>query len=526
VSHLSQWAASDPDKPAVIMGRTGARQTYRELDEGSNRLAHFLRTCGLAPGHHYSVLAENHQRYLEVCAAGERAGLHYTPVNHHLTADEVAYILRDSGAEVLVTTTALHDLAAEAVARASDVAHVLVLDSPGSTAPSLAGGFRRYDEALADLPSTPIDDEQMGSAMFYSSGTTGRPKGVKRRLSGVPPETDVPHEAMFRHLYGCTPADIYLSPAPMFHATPVGFCQVLHRLGATVVVMERFDALEALREIEAHGVTFASFVPTMFVRMLKLPDADRRRYDLSSLRIAVHTSEPCAIQVKERMLEWWGPMISEYYGGSEANGITYLTASEWLEHRGSVGRSLLGRATIVDDAGRELPTGETGNVYFVDGADFEYHNDPAKTAEAGVGTGRTTIGDVGYLDDDGYLYLTDRKSYTIISGGVNVYPQEVEHALILHPAVADVAVFGIPDDDMGEQVKAVVQPAPGVDAGPALAADLIEHCRARLAHFKCPRSIDFIDQLPRLDTGKLYKRELRDPYWVAPRGSALVPDHP
>jgi acyl-CoA synthetase (AMP-forming)/AMP-acid ligase II len=287
---------------------------------------------------------------------------------------------------------------------------------------------------------------------------------------------------------------------------------MLLRLGATVVVLERWDAIEALRAIQDHGVTFAQFVPTMFVRMLKLPEDERRQFDLSSLRIAVHAAAPCPVPVKEQMLDWWGPIISEYYGGTEGNGITYLTAEEWLKHPGSVGKSLVGRIVIVDDDGNELPVGQVGGVYFADGPAFEYHEDAAKTAAAGVGSGRSTIGDVGYVDDEGYLYLTDRKAHMIIAGGANIYPQEVENVLVVHPSVTDVAVFGIPDDDMGEQVKAVVQPAPGAVAGPELETELIAYCRERLAHYKCPRSVDFTDQLPRLDTGKLYKQKLKEAY--------------
>jgi acyl-CoA synthetase (AMP-forming)/AMP-acid ligase II len=290
---------------------------------------------------------------------------------------------------------------------------------------------------------------------------------------------------------------------------------VLLRMGATVVVMERFDPADALRLVERHRVTFAQFVPTHFVRMLKLPEDERRAADLSSLRMVVHAAAPCPVEVKERMIEWWGPIIGEYYGGSEANGITYITAADWLQHRGSVGRAILGRIVIVDDDGREVPPKTVGTVHFAEGGRFAYHNDPEKTAAARHRSGATTIGDIGYVDDDGYLYLTDRKAYTIISGGVNVYPREAEDVLVLHPAVADVAVFGVPDPDMGEQVKAVVQPAPGVAAGADLEAELLAFCRSRLAHHKCPASVDFLDELPRLDTGKLYKRLLRDRYWTS-----------
>lgn len=514
MGHLSAWAAKEPERTAVVMGGSGTRVTYRQLDEGSNRLARLLRRQGLGPGATYAVLSENHPRYLEACAAGERAGLFWVPVNSHLTAPEVAYILRDSGARVLVTTAACLEVAAAAVAQAPRVERALVLDPDGvPPVGALPDRFERYDTALEGLSPEPLDDEGLGSAMFYSSGTTGQPKGVRRPLTGAPADLDTPYERMFRHLYGCSEADVYLSPAPLYHTAPLAFCQVMHRLGATVVVMERFDPEDALRLVEAHRVTFAQWVPTMFVRMLKLPEDRRRRFDVSSLRITVHAAAPCPVEVKRRMIDWWGPIICEYYGGTEANGITFITAQEWLGHPGSVGRAILGTVEILDDDGNALPVGEVGTIYFAGGPEFAYHNDPAKTRAAGVGTGRTTIGDIGYVDGDGYLYLTDRKAYTIISGGVNVYPQEVEDALILHPSVADVAVFGVPDPDMGEQVKAVVQPAPGVSPSDELERELIEYCRGRLARFKCPRSVDFCDELPRLDTGKLYKRKLKEAYW-------------
>jgi acyl-CoA synthetase (AMP-forming)/AMP-acid ligase II len=485
VGHISRWAANDPDKPAMIMAPSGLTMTYGEIDRGSNRLAHFLRRAGLAIGDHYAILGENHPRYLEAAAGGERAGLYYTPINSHLTAGEVAYILENSGSRVLITTAALRAVAVEAAAMVPGVERVLDLDDD-------------YEKALTGMPSTPIGDETLGSAMFYSSGTTGQPKGVKRRLTGLPADADLPYEEMFRFLYGAHEHDVDLSPAPLYHTAPLGFCQMLLRIGATVVVLERWDAVEALRAIEEHHVTFAQFVPTMFVRMLKLPEQTRRQFDLSSLRIAVHAAAPCAVPVKEQMLDWWGPIIAEYYGGTEGNGITFLHADEWLKHPGSVGKALVGQVLILDDDGNELPVGQTGAVYFANGPAFEYHDDPAKTAAAGVGSGRSTIGDVGYLDDEGYLFLTDRKAHMIIAGGANIYPQEVENVLVVHPAVNDVAVFGIPDDAV---------------PGPALEAELIAYCRDRLARFKCPRSVDFVDRLPRLDTGKLYKQKLKEAYW-------------
>ncbi|MBV9252699.1 MAG: AMP-binding protein [Actinobacteria bacterium] len=500
MGHVSKWAAEDPDRPAVILEPSGTRITFKQLDESSNRLAHFLRDASLGIGDHFSLLAENHPRYLEVATAGERTGLYYTPVNSHLTPDEVAYILQNSHSRVLVTTSKLRSVAEAAAATAGCVEHILDLDD-------------NYDDALSKFPTTPIADERLGMGMFYSSGTTGQPKGIKRPIPNLPPDADIPQEAMLNVLYGVAEGDVYLSPAPLYHTAPLGFSQVLLRMGLTIVVLERWDAELALRAIQDHGVTFAQFVPTMFVRLLKLPTETREKYDLSSLRMAVHAAAPCPVPVKQQMIDWWGPIIAEYYGGTEGNGLTYLTAEEWLKHPGSVGKPLLGRPVILDEDGNEVPTGEVGTVYFADGPDFEYHEDPAKTAAAGVGTGRSTLGDVGYVDDEGYLFLTDRKAHMIIAGGANIYPQEVENVLVMHPAVADVAVFGVPDEDMGEQVKAVVEVAAGVTPGPELEAELIAYARERIAHYKCPKSVDFTDALPRLDTGKLYKQKLKEQYW-------------
>ena len=500
MGHVSKWAAEDPERPAVILEPSGTRITFKQLDESSNRLAHFLRDAGLGIGDHFSLLAENHPRYLEVATAGERTGLYYTPVNSHLTADEVAYILQNSHSRVLVTSGKLRAVAEAAAATAGCVEHILDLDG-------------NYDDVLSKFPTTPIADERLGMGMFYSSGTTGQPKGIKRPIPNLPPDADIPQEAMLNVLYGVAEGDVYLSPAPLYHTAPLGFSQVLLRMGLTIVVLERWDAELALRAIQDHGVTFAQFVPTMFVRLLKLPPETREKYDLSSLRMAVHAAAPCPVPVKQQMIDWWGPIIAEYYGGTEGNGLTYLTAEEWLKHPGSVGKPLLGRPVILDEDGNEVPTGEVGTVYFADGPDFEYHEDPAKTAAAGVGTGRSTLGDVGYVDDEGYLFLTDRKAHMIIAGGANIYPQEVENVLVMHPAVADVAVFGVPDEDMGEQVKAVVEVAAGATPGPELEAELIAYARERIAHYKCPKSVDFTDALPRLDTGKLYKQKLKEQYW-------------
>jgi long-chain acyl-CoA synthetase len=507
-------AATSPDKAALIMATSGEVVTYRELDERSCRLARLFWDAGLRAGDHAAIFMENHSRYFEVAWAALRSGLYLTPVSSYLTADEAAYVVNDCGARVLVTSAARREVAERIVPDTPGIEVRLMVDTP-SAAP---GGHEPYDDAVGRYPAAPLDDEPLGDLMFYSSGTTGRPKGIKRPLSGRHArEGSVLLITLLQSLYGVGEDTVYLSPAPLYHAAPLTFSAGVQALGGTVVAMERFDAAQALALIERYRVTHGQFVPTMFVRMLKLPEDERRRHDLSSLRMAVHAAAPCPIPAKEQMIAWWGPVLVEYYAGTEGNGVTFIRSEEWLGHRGSVGRSLGAPLHICDEAGEEVPIGETGLVYFDSptGLPFEYHNDPGKTR----GTlhprnpNWSTLGDVGHLDEDGYLYLTDRRAYMIIAGGVNIYPQEVENALVMHPAVIDVAVFGVPDDDMGEQVKAVVQPAPGVEAGAELELQLIAYCREHLAAVKCPRSIDFAPELPRLPTGKLYKRLLRDRYW-------------
>jgi long-chain acyl-CoA synthetase len=504
-------ATRSPDKPALVMAGSGEVVTYRELDERSCRLARLFWDAGLRAGDHVAVFMENHPRYFDVAWAALRSGLYLTPVSQYLTAEEASYIVNDCQARALVTSTARRAVAEQIVATAPAVQVRLVVDGQ-------ADHHEPYEEAIARHPAIPLDDEPLGDLMFYSSGTTGRPKGIKRPLTGRRAEEgSLLLLPMFESLYGVDDQTVYLSPAPLYHAAPLTFSAGVQAFGGTVVVMERFDAAQALALIERHRVTHGQFVPTMFVRMLKLPEAERRRHDLASLRVAVHAAAPCPVPVKEQMIEWWGPVLVEYYAGTEGNGVTFIRSEEWLQHRGSVGRSLGPPIHICDEAGQELPVGETGLVYFdsPDGMPFEYHNDPDKTRGTlnPLHPTWSTLGDVGRLDEDGYLYLTDRQAYMIISGGVNIYPQEIENVLVMHPHVVDVAAFGVPDDEYGEQVKAVVQPAPGAEAGPDLERELIGYCRDHLAALKCPRSIDFAAELPRLPTGKLYKRLLRDKYW-------------
>jgi len=501
-------AQTTPDKPAVIMGRSGEVVTYSELHRASTQLARLWQQHGLGPGDHVAILSENQPRYFEVVWAALRSGLYVTTVNSHLSAEEVAYILEDSESRSLVTTTAMADVAAAALLETSTVKLPLLIGPADSR-------FESYDDAVGATSADPLDDEPLGDFMLYSSGTTGRPKGVKRTLSGAPVTNGMAITHLVSHMFGVNADSIYLSPAPLYHSAPLAFTLSVQALGGTVVAMEKFDAAEALALIDQHKVTHSQWVPTMFIRMLKLAEEERSRHDLSSLVQAIHAAAPCPVEVKHQMMDWWGPILWEYYGGTEGNGFTFANPQEWLQRPGTVGKSLGGEVHILDDAGEELPPGEVGTIYFAGGFSYEYHKDPDKTAGARdpKGRGWTTLGDVGYLDAEGWLYLTDRKAFMIISGGVNIYPQEIENCLIMHPKVADVAVFGIPDAEMGEAVHAAIQPAAGIEAGDALEAELRDHVREHIAHYKCPRTFEFLAELPRLPSGKLYKRKLRDKYW-------------
>jgi long-chain acyl-CoA synthetase len=501
-----RYAVATPEHPAAVdfaagVG-AGSALTYQQLDDRSRRLAGLWRQRGLGPGDHVAVLLDNQARCFEVTWAAQRSGLLLTPVNWHLGADEAGYIVRDCGARALVSSARLGPLPAELAAGLPDTPTRLLLDGT-------AEGWEDYDAALASAPLLDRDDEVEGAWMFYSSGTTGRPKGIKPPFRSVPFGTGTPFDALVSALFGFRPGMTYLCPAPLYHAAPLAWSMSAQRLGGTVVVLDRFDAGAALQAIERHRVTHAQFVPTHFVRMLKLDPDVRARYDLSSLEMVVHAAAPCPPDVKEAMLDWLGPIVHEYYAGSEGAGFCAIGPDEWRAHRGSVGRSLLGAIHILGADGEDLPLGEAGQVWFDSGASFEYHGDPAKTAEAINTRGWATIGDIGYLDAEGYLYLTDRVAHTVISGGVNIYPREIEDVLVMHPAVTDVAVIGVPDDEMGERLLAVVQAAPDAPAGDELGAELQAYCRERLAGFKVPRDVVFVDELPRLPTGKIRKSELR-----------------
>ncbi|MEO6317963.1 MAG: AMP-binding protein [Acidimicrobiales bacterium] len=508
------FAATSPDKAAVIMAGTGEVVTYAELDAEANRLSHVFRGAGLQPGDHVALCLENSAHYLPVIWGAHYAGLYYTAMSSRLTTEEMAYILDDCGAQALVTSIHKAEQAAELADQMPRVKVRLMLNG-------VIDGFEPYEDVLAVQPATPLEEARVeGQDMLYSSGTTGRPKGVKVALPvAALGEAADGVTTLGQLLFGADESTMYLSPAPLYHAAPLRFCRAVHRVGGTVVVMEHFDPEGYLALVEQHRITFSQVVPTMFIRMLKLPDEVRSRYDLSSLTAVVHAAAPCPSEVKAQIIGWFGPIVHEYYAGTEGNGFVYCNSEDWLAHRGTVGKAIIGIVHIVGDDGDEVPTGESGTVYFEGEAasTFEYHNDAGKTADSRDPRGRgwSTLGDVGHLDDDGYLYLTDRKAYMIITGGVNVYPQEAENVLALHPRVNDVAVFGVPNDDFGEEVKAVVEPADPSAAGADLERELIAYCKEHLADIKCPRSIDFRRELPRHPTGKLYKRLLKDEYWAA-----------
>jgi long-chain acyl-CoA synthetase len=498
-----------PLQPAFIMAGSGETVTYRELEARSNRLAHLLRNLGLKRLDHYAIFMENNSRYLETCGAGERSGLYYTCVNSYLTPSELAYIVGNSESRVLFTSVAKLDVAREALKECPKVELCIVVDGSGESARIV--GLR---EATAGLPGTPIADEYNGTAMLYSSGTTGRPKGILRPLPEQPPAQQLPIFDFLQKLWQYREGMVYLSPAPLYHSAPQAAVNLAIRSGGTVIIMEQFDPERYLDLVEQWGVTHTQLVPTMFSRMLKLPEARRNGHDLSSLEIAIHAAAPCPAAVKEDMIKWWGPIIHEYYGATEGLGFTACNSEEWLAHRGSVGRVLLGDLHILDEDMKPCPMGTPGTVWFKTATPFEYFNDPNKTQEARSPDGSmSTVGDVGYVDKDNFLYLTDRATFMIISGGVNIYPQECENLLITHPKIADAAVFGVPNTDLGEEVKAVVQPMPGIAPSADLADELIAFCSQSLSRQKVPRSIDFEAELPRLPTGKLYKRLLRDRYW-------------
>ncbi|OBK60895.1 acyl-CoA synthetase [Mycobacterium colombiense] len=500
--NIADHAIAAPQSPALVTD--GGAISFGELHARSRRVAAALHQVGLRRGDGVALVLPNRPEFFEITWGAQLSGLYYTPVNTHFLPDEVGYVIDDSDAKAVFVDASMPELAAHI--RESNAA-VIARIAVGGPLP----GWRCYEDALVAAGDAPPASD--GSEMLYSSGTTGRPKAVRRPLpvDGNGSWAQSVLEMALIHKYGMGPSSVYLSPAPLYHAAGVNYTMAANRVGAASILMRKFDAETVLRLIETHRVTHAQFVPTMFVRMLKLPAAIRERYDVSSLRCVIHAAAPCPVDVKHRMMEWFGPIIHEYYGGTEGFAGTTIGPQDWLAHPGSVGIPMA-PVHVVGEDGQELPVGESGELYFEGGPDFEYFKDPAKTASVYNDRGWRSLGDMGYVDRDGFLYLTDRSTFMIVSGGVNIYPQEVENLLVMHPKLVDAAVFGVPNDEFGEEVKAVVQPADGVVPGPELAAELVEYCRAHLARYKCPRTVEF-GILPRDPNGKLYKRRIRDRYW-------------
>ncbi len=494
-------AATDPDRLAVVC-ESGDSLTYGQLAERAARLAGALRNRGLQPGDVVAVVVENTAAYFEMLWACRMAGLYYATVNTHLGATEIAFIVNDSGASAVLASTSVLDVAQLTPDLMPRVRYRLLRHGSHPD-------WEDYDTAVASAAPLAGDTDVEGDLLQYSSGTTGRPKGIKRPLRPAPTSAAEDRQTFIVGLIGVDTDSVYLCTAPLYHSAPNIWTMAVLRTGATVVLMQAFDPGRALSLIQQHHVTHGQFVPTMFTRMLKMPAQEREAFDVSSLRGVVHAAAPCPVEVKRAMIDWWGPIVYEYWSSSEGAGFTFLSSQEWLEHPGSVGRPLIGALHICDPDGDELPIGESGTIW-AEGATFTYLNDPEKNAETTSPQGWRTVGDIGRMDEDGYLYLTDRASFTIISGGVNIYPQESENVLIEHPRVYDAAVLGVPDDDLGEITIAVVQPVDPSEATPEFAAELTTWCTSRLARYKCPRRMYFTDALPRSDTGKLFKRELRE----------------
>ncbi|EQB16825.1 acyl-CoA synthetase [Novosphingobium lindaniclasticum] len=509
--HPFHHAAANPDKPACILASTGESVSYRDLEDASNQSANLIRYLGLKRGDVIAVMLENELPLFEIAWGAQRSGCYLTTVSTRLSARDISYILQDAGCKIFIFSDNLAALAAEALACLPDV--------KGFGVHTGGDSYQSWKSLSARQPKDRIVDESAGTDMLYSSGTTGRPKGVRGPLPDGAIDASIALMSMGCSLYGMDGDMVYLSTSPLYHAAPLRWAMLAHRLGATVVVMAKFDAEEALRLIQRYRVTHSTWVPTHFIRMLKLSEHVRAAYDLGSMRAVIHSAAPCPVEVKRQMIDWFGPIIHEYYSGTEQCGITALDSEEWLRKPGSVGRAVIGKPKILDEDGHEVATGTVGQVFFADGSPFAYHNDPEKTALAYNDRGWATLGDIGYLDEEGYLFLTDRKHFMIISGGVNIYPQEIENALVLHPKVNDVAVIGVPDEEMGEAVLAIVQPREGVDGDDTVAEELRRFCREAVGAIKTPKRFLFRDTLPREATGKLMKTKLIEEF----RSGAAAP---
>lgn len=498
----------DPEKVAFQMCESGEQVTYAQLNNRANQVAHLISDLGILPGDHVAVLMNNCSELMELCFGLDRSGVYYTLISTRLTTDEMAYIVQDCGARLFVYSSALELADKDFFSKLPNTLNCM------RVGPSVEQWKHKdWTAECSKMPTSANAQALQGGDMLYSSGTTGRPKGVLWPLPKTAAGQHTMLVKLLAPLFGYDANCHYLSTAPLYHAAPLRHSMTVIKLGGTVTVMERFDALLALQTIERCRITHSQWVPTMFVRLLKLDKHVREKFDLSSMKMAVHAAAPCPVDVKEQMIGWWGPIVHEYYAGTENNGFCSITPNEWLQHKGSVGRASQGKLHICDEEGMPLEVGQTGAVYFSEGPQFTYHNDSVSTEQTRNSLGWTTLGDIGYLDEEGYLYLVDRKAFMIISGGVNIYPQEIENVLLQHTKVMDAAVVGVPNSDWGEEVKAVVQPVDPLDMGPVLAAELQAFCREKLADFKCPRSIDFDLELPRLPTGKLYKKLVKKRYW-------------
>ncbi|MFO7964441.1 MAG: AMP-binding protein [Desulfobacterales bacterium] len=503
--HHSTYARKKPDTPAYYMAESGEAVTWSMLNRRINRLVRYFRDIGLAPKDHIAICMENNARFFEVTGAAGDAGLIFTCISTHLKVSETEYIINNCEAVVFITSYSQKELAEALRGRTPNVRHRLMT---GGT----IEGYESYEDVTGRYPTDPLPLGMAGRAMLYSSGTTGLPKGVLSTVEDRPVGELGPSGEIMISLYRMNEDTVYLSPAPLYHSAPLVFCGITLAVGGTVIVMEKFDAEKSLALIEKHRATHSQWVPTMFIRMLKLPKEVREKYDISSMKLAVHAAAPTPVEIKEQMIEWWGPVFLEYYGGTEGSTMIMISSEEWMQHKGSVGKCYIGKIHILDENENEMPVREPGLIYIEDGNPFEYHKEPEKTAESRTSRGWSTMGDIGYLDEDGYLYLTDRKSNMIISGGVNIYPQETENLLTLHPKVLDVAVFGIPHEEFGEEVKAIVVPARLDEAGSELEEELLSYCKENISHIKCPKSIEFRENLPRTPTGKLLKRLLKEEY--------------
>lgn len=508
---ITHWSRVTPSKPAIIMADTGDVVTFLELEERSNQAAHLFRHLGLTAGDHIACVLENRPQFLELTWAAHRSGLIYTPISTHLTVDEAEYIIRDSDAKLIVLSERQLEIASALTERLPNLTLRFIVAGA-------ALGFKSWERSIANFPKTPIADQSTGVDMCYSSGTTGKPKGVVKQTQviafGEP--AAVNDRSVLR--FGFDEDTIFLVPNPLYHSAPLRHSMLVQRFGGTVVLMGRFDAEVALKAIDQNRVNYAFFVPTMFVRLLNLPDSVRDAYELSSLKTVTHAAAPCPTPVKEKMIEWLGPIITELYGSTEECGFTAISSDDWKNHKGSIGLPMEGIFHVLDDSGTEVEPGTPGTIWVEGGRQFEYYKDPMKTKLSRNENGWRTIGDVGYVDREGFVYLTDRTAFTINSGGVKIFPKEVEDLLCTHPAVADVAVFGVPDSEFGEQVKAVVELKDAEGSNPELATELIEFCRTRLSRIKVPKSIEF-EKLPRNPLGKLMKKVLKERYWTTSSGT-------